>query len=95
MHYWTCGSGLIELRVALEDAQACSHPGDCEADVRALMATRHIADQLKEIDAETAREVLWDYGAWNDDELSDHEANLRRIVWLACCDVAENPEDYA
>ena len=34
-------------------------------------------------DVDTCRKYLHGYGAWDDDELSDHEQNLKRLVWLA------------
>lgn len=35
---------------------------------------------------------LKDYGAWDDDERRDHDANVRRVLWLACCDIKETGE---
>lgn len=93
--WWTCGSGKIELRILLDDAQMCSHPGDCEADVVALMGEGYISRQLDQVDPAALRAELREYGAWEAHELTDHGRNLRRLVWLACCDVAERPEDYA
>lgn len=30
------------------------------------------------------------YGAWDDDELADHDENLTRLVWLTGCGLREN-----
>ena len=38
---------------------------------------------LDSIPAELIRRTLKSYGAWDVDELSDDEANLRRWLWLA------------
>lgn len=92
--FWCDSSGRIELHIKLGDAQSCSHPGDCEADVVALMGESYISRQLDEVDPADLRAELRDYGAWRDHELVDHGRNLPRLVWLACCDVAESPEDY-
>ena len=34
------------------------------------------------------------YGAWDDDELLDHDANMARLVWLIGCDLGESGEAY-
>ena len=38
--------------------------------------------------------ILSEYGAWDADELANHDDNLERIVWLAANDVAEDPGTY-
>lgn len=43
-----------------------------------------------EVDAEELKEFLSCYGAWNDEELSDHDNNIERLLWLACLDCQEN-----
>lgn len=35
------------------------------------------------------KDELKEYGAWNDEELSDHAENLKRALWLACLDAQE------
>jgi hypothetical protein len=32
---------------------------------------------------------LKEYGAWDRQELADHDQNLQRILWLAACDITE------
>jgi len=32
---------------------------------------------------------LGDYGAWTRHDLSDHGANLSRILWIACGDLVD------
>lgn len=39
---------------------------------------------------EILAEELREYGAWSDEELKDHAANIKRIIWIAACDLAEN-----
>jgi hypothetical protein len=45
---------------------------------------------LERIDAEALRKELREYGAWDDQELTDHEQNLQRILWIAAGDIVEN-----
>jgi hypothetical protein len=49
-----------------------------------------IKKQLDRLDPDRVREVLRDYGAWDQAELSDHDANLDRLLWIACGDIVEN-----
>lgn len=40
------------------------------------------------------RIFLKSYGAWSEQDLADHEANLDRLVWLACLDCQEQETTY-
>lgn len=91
---WSSGSGRIELSMTLEQAESCSHPGPCDSDVAFLSREPEISSQLSAIDPELLKGELMEYGAWDDEELSDHGQNLQRLLWIASNDVAENPEWY-
>lgn len=77
----------FEIELPYECAVDCSHQGDCEADVRAWLT--RIPDILADIDPEDIRAELKEYGAWNDEELTDDEANRRRLLWTAACNANE------
>lgn len=87
--WYTSGSGLIELELTKSQAKQGSHPGPCDADIRELSQVPAIARQLKKINPLHLIEELDGYGAWDDQELADHEQNLQRILWSACCDISE------
>ena len=87
--WWTESLGRIELQITLKQAQACAHPGDCEADVRALRQVPAIRRQLDKLEPKTVADSLREYGAWDDQELADHDWNLTRLLWVACNDIAE------
>lgn len=87
--WWTESLGRIELQITLEQARACSHPGPCDADVAALRQVPAIRRQLDKLKPELVAECLREYGAWDDDELADHQANLNRLLWVATNDIAE------
>ncbi len=90
--WFSTGSGRIELEISPEDAESCSHSGDCEDSVLALMDKPYIKNQLERINPEYLKEELKEYGAWDEDELDDFEKNQMRILWLACCDISEQPD---
>ena len=94
LYTWFAGSGRdLSLTLTLDDARSCCHQGPCDDDVEYLQ--RSITDQTDQWDAEELAAELEEYGAWDGAELSDHEENVTRMVWLACNDVTENPADYA
>lgn len=87
--WWTESLGRIELQITKAQAQACSHPGQCDADVAKLRQDPKIRRQLDKLAPRLVSECLREYGAWDDEELADHEQNLDRLLWIACCDIAE------
>jgi hypothetical protein len=94
MCWWSSSSGRIELRLTMEQAQSVSHQGRCDDDVAELRKVPEIAKQLDAIDPVVLSEELREWGAWSEQERTDHDANMSRLLWLAGCDVAENPELY-
>jgi hypothetical protein len=63
--------------------------GRCDDDVAELRTVPAIRRQLDRLDQETLKSELREFGAWSDDELSDHDANLDRILWIAAGDIIE------
>jgi hypothetical protein len=89
--YWYgSSSGNIEIEMTLEQANSASHQGQCDDDVQWLSEQPEIRAQLDKIDPEILKEELRAYGAWEDDQLQDHEENLQRILWIAAGDIVEN-----
>ena len=88
--WFSTSSGRIEFKLLLEDAHNGSHQGRCDDDIAALLRVPYIAEQLAKIDEKLLRDELREYGAWDTAELADHDANLSRILWLACGDIVEN-----
>lgn len=87
--WWSSSSGRIELEITLEQAEGASHQGDCEDDVLALMREPAIARQLDAIDPALLSAELKEWGAWDELERADHDANKMRLLWLACGDITE------
>lgn len=82
----------FELEMTLAQANGASHQGDCDEDVAALLRHPKIARQLRKIGPDKIREELAEYGAWDDEELADDEANKARIVWIAAGDIVEESQ---
>lgn len=87
--WWTESLGRIELQITRAQAHAGSHPGPCDRDIAELRRVPAIRRQLDKLAPPLVAECLREYGAWDDDELSDHDANLSRLLWVACGDIVE------
>jgi hypothetical protein len=89
MTYWTSSSGRIELNLTPAQYSAGYHSGQCDADIGELMRDPEIFAQLVAVNPIHLREELREYGAWDDDDLASHAANLARLLWLACGDLVD------
>ena len=89
LEWWSESLGRIELQIAREDAESASHPGPCDADVARLRDVPYIREQLDRLPPALVAECLREYGAWDAEELADHDANLDRLLWIACGDILE------
>jgi len=87
--WFSTGSGRIEFELRLSDAHYGHHQGQCDDDIADLRKVPYIAAILASINADLLRDELREYGAWDADELADHDANLDRILWIACGDITE------
>jgi len=88
--WFSTSSGRIELQISKNQAHLGYRSGKCDLDVMALSQVPSIAKQLARIDRDTLRAELREYGAWSDEELTDHCQNLQRLLWLACGDIVDN-----
>ena len=85
-------SGRIELNITKNQAAIGMHQGACDNDIAVLRMIPAIRRQLSKIDPETLKAELREYGAWDDAELSDHDANLSRLLWVMCGDILDRGE---
>lgn len=88
--WYTSASGIIELNITKNVAESCSHSGSCDNDVMLALQIPAIKRQLAKIDPVVLARELKECGAWDEDELQDHSANLMRILWIAAGDITEN-----
>lgn len=95
MNYFCTSSGRIELNITTDHAHTGHHAGACDADIDYLLTVDYIRAQLDVIPPALLAEELREYGAWNADELSDHEQNKARILWLACGDITDQETQNA
>ena len=67
----------------------CSGSGDHTDDVKFWVEELNFDGSV-----ELFKEHLEQYGAWDDEELKDHEENKERVLWTWANDCYENPGDY-
>lgn len=89
MTFWTSSSGRIELNIPYGMESIGYHSGACDSDIAELMEMGSIKAQLSGIAPQVLSDELKEYGAWDDLELSNHEDNLARILWIACGDLVD------
>ena len=77
------------IEMTKEQAHDVSHQGACDNDVKELIKVPKIARQLKKINPDLIRAELKEYGAWDEVELSDNDANFERIIWIAGGNIKE------
>lgn len=75
---YTTSFNYIEFDLPLTCIKDCSHSGQCDDDVSYWKNRLNL-----QIDSELLRRELKEYGAWNSEELSNHDDNLLRIIWIA------------
>ena len=75
-----------ELLQALTD---CGGSGPADAAVEYVRENFNIVGNV-----EDCKNYLRGYGAWEDDELEDHDENLNRLVWLTGCSLGDDEDAY-
>ena len=67
----------------------CSGSGDVTENVKFWM-NRLEFDGPKNL----FKEYLKGFGAWDDDQLEDHDENKMRVLWTWACSCSEDPGSY-
>lgn len=88
-------SGRVTLKLTQEHVDSVPRSGAADEVIAYLRTLPEIESQLQAADMAAVRGHLRGYGAWGDAELADNEASRDRWLWLAICDIQENPEDYS
>ena len=78
-----------DLRLTKADALTGCHSGACDSSIAFLRQKPYIRKQLATLDPDQLRKELQDYGAWSTEELSNHEENLTRWLWISCGDIVD------
>lgn len=93
MIWASTSSGRIEIGFTKGQLDDLPMSGNVDAYVHRLSLETSLKKQLDAIDPEVLKDELAEYGAWDDEELEDHEENLQKILWLLGSDANENREE--
>lgn len=86
---WYGNYPSLNLTMTLAQAEGAHHQGQCDESVLALSKVPAIARQLRRIPQAELASELREYGAWDAEDLADHDQNLQRILWLAAGDIVD------
>lgn len=79
--------GSIELKKQIW--YCIPRQGAADKAIEALLTMPEVREELKDINPDKLRTELREYGAWDDEDLEDHETNLARILWIAAGNLFE------
>jgi hypothetical protein len=83
--------GSIELPV--EIIKMCPLQGAADSAIAHMRTLPEVIKELEGIDPEKLKKELKEHGEWDENELSNHNDNLDRILWIACSDIQEGKHD--
>lgn len=86
---YTAQFNCFELTLPADVVHGCYHSGPCDADIENCRLLPEVIKGLAGLDPEKLKDELEEYGAWDETELSNHDENLNRIIWIACGDIQE------
>jgi len=72
-----------------KDVDSMPLSGACDDAVKAIAKKPYIVRQFNAIDNSKLIKELIEYGAWDEIELQDKQANIERIIWIGCSDIKE------
>lgn len=87
---WNSSNYGNDLKLTRADALACTHAGQCDADVELVMSKPYVTKQLEKLDPAKLAKELSEYGAWDAKELSRHTDNLTRWVWISAGSITDD-----
>ena len=88
--WWSDSHGTIEVNITKAQAHKGYHMGACDSDISELRGVPAIRRQLEKINPAILSKSLKEIGAWDEVELSNHNENLSRLLWIACGDIVDN-----
>ena len=79
----------FDLYFTRKDVDSMPSSGVCDDTVKAIAKKPYIVRQFSAIGNSVLIKELTEYGACDNIELQDKQANIERIIWLACSDIKE------
>ena len=89
LYWYSSSSGHIEIQLPGDCLLSIAQSGDNERDVMTSLGLDPVRSEINNLDSDDIRDELREYGAWDDEELADHERNKMRFLWIAAHNVAD------
>lgn len=83
---------LFEIEIPTYMVDSTPQTGSCDSAITEWLEEDYIQTQLTEIGNDKIASELYEFGAWDDDELKNFEENKARILWIAIGNIWD--EDY-
>ena len=89
-------SGTIEFPLTGEQIHCICTSGSNDLASKMVSKDEQVAKWMERYSDEQLKSVILEYGAWDEEELTDRQQNIERIVWLLAWDVFddENPNNH-
>lgn len=78
-----------DLDINVPDIKKVCTSGDNGYEVECLSKKPYIKKQTANLDKDNLAKELKEHGTWTDDELTDHEQNIQRWLWISAWDCYE------
>ena len=90
----TCGR--IEIPLKGSEIKSICTTGDNDMAVETVANSPFIGNWLERYSDEMIQHVLAEYSCWSEEELTQRQSNIHRLVWLLAWDIfdSENPQEY-
>ncbi len=87
---WNYSNYGNDIAITKQDAINCSGSGDNSPAILDLLKKPYIKKQVATLDAIQLAKELKEYGAWDSEELKNHNENIIRWLWISCGDIIDN-----
>jgi len=79
-----------DLSLTTQDAKFCSQSGSCDDYVKEVSEKKYVKKQTSLFNPDQLRKELDGYGAWDDEQLQDHEQNIQRWIWISAGNIVDD-----
>lgn len=83
----------FEFQLTAAEIESVPRQGPADDAVETLARDPAVRERMAHVSPAELAAELKEYGAWNAVELADHEANIRRMLWLGALDFQENESE--
>ena len=87
-------NGIVEIPLTGRQIKSICTTGDNDIAVDAICSDAKVKECLAKYSVEQIRNVLKEYGNWDDEELHDQKANISRLLWTLAWDICTGGQEH-